>query len=487
MSVFAEAINHLTADEDPARRIAEIKTAVIDNLRATDERVRIEATDHFNHSWVPDLVLTWPGSREERQLFLRTSFRASDLMQDLTYLVDERPIIMPLARIEQDDPVADQALQRLSQAQRTLITDPYGLEELDDQTESTPVVSLLSHAILQGGRGLITSRRAREVGEDVGAGFAAARAADYERTSIAVQASEEILDSHRAAQLTSLLHAVWVGSGAPPTRFPGATGTTTTMDAESLEFVLELPDLDDPEFWARLGYGLTTERLCQLGNFPANANLQHLLSRNAHRLQSKACKVITVGSGIASSQWEIIAGTLSLRTSAHRIHFAPKHLRDLPENSLPVETVSVDRLRARAARVGVNIGEVKLSSGDATISYGSEERPDVTQDETLTAIEQAVRDATVVYAVVRVGESSKTTRCNLREATASGNSNSMYFLADLAQYAVPLLTELSFEEIEELRAKTSNLLQDAHSESLTTAAPSELNVAPEPRPRHDAV
>lgn len=272
MSVFAAAINHLAADEDPARRITAIKTAVIDNLRATDERVQIKVTDHFNHSWVPDLLLSWPGSREERQLFLRTSFRAWDLMQDLTHLADDRPIITPLALIQQNDPAVDEELQTRSRTHRTLITDPYGLEALDDQTESTPVVSLLSHAILQGGRGLITSRLAREVGEDLGAGFAGARAADYERTNIAVQASEEVLDSHRAAQLTSLLHAVWVGSGAPPTQFPGASGTTTTMDAESLEFVLELPGLDDPEFWARLGYGLTTERLCQLGDFPANAN-----------------------------------------------------------------------------------------------------------------------------------------------------------------------------------------------------------------------
>lgn len=460
MSDFAEAINYFAADEDPRRRIAAIKTAVIDNLRATDGRLQVEVTDHFNHSYVPDLVLSWPGASETRRLFLRTSFRAWDLMQDLDLLAADRPILMPLAPIQKDDPVVDEALQTRSSSQRTLITDPYGLEAFDDETEASPVVSLLSHAILQGGRGLINSRRAREVSEEIGAGFRGAQAADYDSTNIAVQATEEVLDSHRASQLTSLLHAVWVGAGAPPTQFPGATGTTAIIEAESLKFILELPDLDDPEFWARLGYGLTTERLCQLVDFPANLNLQRLLSRNVHRLQSKACKVITAGSGVESSQWEIIDSTLTLRTADHRIHFAPRYLKDLPESSLPIEPLSVDGLRRRAAQAEVRISEVKLSNGDSTIAYGSDDRPDVAQDDALAAVEGVVRGATVVSAVARIGDGSKTVRCNVQTGTASGNSSSMYYLAELATAGAPLLTELTVGELDEIRLRTASPLAE---------------------------
>lgn len=189
--------------------------------------------------------------------------------------------------------------------------------------------------------------------------------------------------------------------------------------------------------------------------------------------------MITASSGVKSSQWEIVANTLTLRTAAHRIHFAPKYIKELPDSSVTVEPVSIDRLRTRAARAGVNIGEIKLSNGDSTIAYGSEERSDVSQDETLTAIARAVRNATVVSAVARVGDSSKSVRCNLRDATASGNSNSMYHLSDLAEYAVPLLDDLSFEELQELRAKTSSPVEDPPNEPVTAVAPTE----PEPHDR----
>jgi hypothetical protein len=455
MSHFADAINYLAPDDDPRQRISAIKNVVIENLRATDERIHVEVTDHFNHSYVPDLVLSWPGTTESRHVFLRTSFRAWDLMQDLDLLSAERPILMPLAPIERADPVTYEGLEEKSREQRTLITDPYGLEAFDQETDATPVVSLLSHAILQGGRGVFSSNRAHRISEEVGAGFVGAREADYEATSIAVQAAETALDSHRASQLNRLLHAVWVGSGAPPTQFPGATGITATLDPEALKFILDLPDLDDAEFWARLGHGITTERLCQLGQFPANANLQRLLNGSAHRLQAKACRVVTVRSGVEATQWEIAENTVTLRTSSHRIHFAPKYLQELPENSLPVEPVSVVGLRARAALAEVNIGEVKLSNGDSTISYGSEERPDVAQDETLAAVERAIGGALVVSATARIGSGARTVRCNLTAGTASGNSNAMYFLAELAATAVPLLAQVSREELDDIRSKTT--------------------------------
>jgi hypothetical protein len=457
MSHFAEAIAHLVSNEDPRQRISVIKGAVIDNLRATDNRMKVEVTDHFNHSYVPDLILSWPGTSETRHVFLRTSFRAGDLMQDLDFLATERPILMPLAPIEQDDSASDSisTLEERSREQRTLITDPYGLETFDEESESAPVVSLLSHAILQGGRGVISSNRARQISEDVGAGFVGAREADYQTTSIAVQAAEVALDSHRASQLNRLLHALWVGSGAPPTLFPGATGITAALDPEALKFILDMPDLDDPEFWARLGRSITTERLCQLGDFSPNANLQRLVRGSVHRLTAKACRVVEVTSGVESAQWEIISNTLTLRTPLHRIHFAPRYLNELPENALSGEAVSVSRLRARARLAAVNVGEVKLSNGDSTVSYGSEERPDIAQDETLAAVEGAISGALVVAATARIGQGPRTVRCNLAAGTGAGNSNAIYRLPELAATAVPLLADLPAEEWEDIRLKTT--------------------------------
>jgi hypothetical protein len=455
VSNFANTINHLTSNENPRARIAEIKTAVVENLRATDERVRIDVTDHFNHTFVPDLVLSWPGSSESRSVFLRTSYRSWDLLQDLDLLARERPILMPLTPIEHTDDEADSALEARSVEQRTLITDPYGLEALDEETGSRPVVSLLSHALLQGGRGVISSGRARRISVDVGAGFAGAQEANYELTSIAVSAAETALDSDRASQLNRLLHAVWIGSGAAPSQFPGASGVTAILDPEALRFILELPELNDIGFWRRLSKGLTTERLCQLEDFAANSNLQRLLSGAAHRLLAKACSVTKVQSSVTEPQWEIVSGTLTLRTSEHRIHFAPRYQNQLPSSNGPVEPVTVTELQTRAAMAEVMISDVKLSNGDSVISYGSEERPDVSQDDILAAVESAIDGSHVIAATARVGGGERTVRCNLATAVAAGNSNSMYHVTELAATAVPLLARLTHEELGDVVARTT--------------------------------
>ncbi|MFC0532055.1 hypothetical protein [Phytohabitans kaempferiae] len=451
MSQFADVIRYLASDEDPRSRISAIKNAVVENIHAADERVKVAVTDHFNHTFVPDLILSWPGETESRSVFLRTSYRAWDLLQDLDMLASERPILMPLVPIEVDDNTSAD-LEQQSSEQRTLITDPYGLEALDRQTDTAPVVSLLSHALLQGGRGLISSDRATRISEEVGAGFAGAQHADYELTSIAVQAAETALDSDRASQLNRLLHAVWIGSGASPSQFPAATGTTAILDAANLRFILELPDLPDPGFWDRIGRGLRTERLCELGDFPPSDNLQRLLAGCAYRLTAKACRVINASASVDSPRWEVVNGTLTMRTSARRIHFAPRYVRELPDSSLSVPLVTTTELKTRADMASVMISEVKMSNGDSTISYGSEERPDVSADQTLIAVESAIQGASVVEAIARVGSSGKTVRCNLREGTAAGNSNAMYYVIELAEVAVPLLARLSHEELADVSA-----------------------------------
>lgn len=452
MSDFAEAITYLSAD-DPSGRISAIKQLVVDHLRTTDSRIDISVTDHFNHSWVPDFVLRWPDSSEEREVYLRTSFRSWDLLEDLDALRDERSILMPLAPISHTEEDADRELENKSKERRTLIADPYSLEAFDREQAHVPVVSLLSHAMLQGGRGLLSSDRALSISEAVGAGFSAAQVADYDATNVAVQAAESVLDSQRASQINRLLHAVWVGSGAPATSFPGATGVTTSLDAEGLRFILEMPEFDDPTFWRRLGLGLTIERLCQLGDLDAIPNLQKLVLSAVHRLQAKACRVVTVNAGVDRSQWEIRSNTLTLRTPLHRVHFAPSYINQLPDNVLVDGPIPVAELRRRAGFLDANLGEVKLSNGDSTVSYGSEERPDVSRDTALEAVEQVVEGAAVVSATAHLG-GGRTVRCNFATGTGSGNSSARYFVTELAAVAVPLLARMPVEEIEDIRGQT---------------------------------
>ena len=454
MTNFAEIVSHLSAD-DPAQNISKIKAAVVGELKNADSQVHVEVTDHFNHSFVPDLVLSWPGVSESRHVFLRTSFDVPDLLRDVDVLSQQQPILMPLARVTDTSDSIQGPLRMATRARRILVTDPYGLEALQSEIELQPVVSLFSHAVLQGGRGLVSSERARQASNQVGAGFAGAQTADLETTIVAVETADELLDSHRASQVNRLLHAIWVGSGAPGTTFPGAAGVTAILDAQSLRFILELPEVNDSGFWARLGRGLTTERLCELGDFPAAENLQRLLDGNAHRLYAKACRVFQVSSSTEMPLWSIMRGNLTLHTLDSRVHFAPRAVAELPENNEEVVGLSVAGLRDRAAKANVKVGEIKLSNGESVLSYGSETRPDISQDKVLASLQAVIADGSVTSVVARITE-NKHVRCTFSTGTGAGNSSSRFYVAELATVAVPLLIDLTPSEIASIREKVSS-------------------------------
>src|SRR6266568_1384439 len=81
-----------------------VKRAVINVLGQMDSRVQIEDTHYFNHSIVPDLVLTWPDSdTAERLLFLRLSKEPDLLADDLLHVGHHRPILLPLDVVSESD------------------------------------------------------------------------------------------------------------------------------------------------------------------------------------------------------------------------------------------------------------------------------------------------------------------------------------------------------------------------------------------------
>jgi hypothetical protein len=449
MTSFAEVVQSLDIN-DPRANISAIKGAIKEQFHNTDSRVQVALTDHFNHSFVPDLVLSWPGTEDTRRVFLRTAFREDEIARDIDLLGAERPILMSLDRLP-DKADTGEALQIRAKMTNSLVADPYGLEALDDEAAHKPVVTLLSHAVLQGGRGVMSSSSAQASGRRVDAGFDAARAGDPMATSAAVDDAADLLDPYRASQINRLLHAVWLGSGKAASAFPGAAGITAVLDAESLRFVLQLPDIDDDDFWIRLGSGLTTNRLSELRDFPASDNLQRLVGGNAHKLIAKACRIVGArDEQSAAPTWSVRSGNLVLAVANDLLHFAPRAIDELPTASDAAPEVSVGELQGRAQSADLRLGEVRLSDGDHVISYGAEADADVARADALASLQILIPNATLTSATALVG--SKEVRCTFRTRTAAGNSSAKFMLSDLAGVAVPLLLAPSPEIANVVRA-----------------------------------
>ena len=96
---FAAAIADLSED-DPERNIASIKNAVIAQLLASDDRVKVETTEYFNHTYAPDLILRWNTGRPDRRVYLRTNTNPVYLLEDVDVVSANHPILIPLRPVE---------------------------------------------------------------------------------------------------------------------------------------------------------------------------------------------------------------------------------------------------------------------------------------------------------------------------------------------------------------------------------------------------
>lgn len=432
MSKFSDVVSGL-AQDGPENRIQSIKGAIKEQLQTNDSSLSVELTDHFNHSFVPDLLLRWPNRSEVRKVYLRTSVFEDALLRDIQTLGDERPILMPLRRHPSND--AGDVVTSAA-ATDTLVTSPEALETFARLSSNRPMVSFFSHSVLQGGRGVIRQQDVASASEALEAGFSGAGEGDPQRTTSAIETAAAALDAEHAGRINRLLHAAWLGSGATSTAFPGAAGVTGTLDPDSLRFILGLPPIENDQFWDHLGASLSTELLCNLRDQDPSPNLNSLLAQIAYRLKAKACRVLRVPGSAESPDWSIRAGNLVLALPSEQLHFAPTRVDQLPEAGEKVD-VSVAQLTSRSRGAGVVVREVTLEGTNKSVSLSSEAQEGVTQDDELTSIQAAMRNVRLRSSVV--GSSEQDIRVNFDTRTASGNGPAKFLLSTLSEVVLPVL------------------------------------------------
>jgi hypothetical protein len=106
--------------------IGGVKSIVTTHLEALHSGARVRHTNFFNHSFAPDLTLSWPESPEpDRQVFLRFPDRPALIAQSVTNDIPEGSVVVGLGELEQreDAPLLAQS----SRNRDTLVMDPAAL------------------------------------------------------------------------------------------------------------------------------------------------------------------------------------------------------------------------------------------------------------------------------------------------------------------------------------------------------------------------
>lgn len=460
-TAYADALDEAVRLPEHSDAVDRIKQAVINEIRSTDDRIKIRTTDYFNHSFVPDLVLQWPRENEERIMFLRPDPNPNYIQEDIESSEDDNSIFYCLANLGGGAKGASETLHEISRRRQSLVTDPVGLAQLETQRKQNPAARLASSAVLQGARGLLDERRAVSVSDAVTHGIDAASRTNMESTRHAVNTIGDAFDTSRSSRLIRLLQAIWVGAGGNASSFPGGRDFIEGLDEEALSYLLNLDNIGDFTFWRRIGRTLNLEKLTGLRVDDEAANFQLFVSANVDVLQAKVCRVVDVQPTLSSDEpissgrefrWGLEYGSLVFRNDHVAAYLGEKkeRLQAVPE----VEDygVSFRAFQDRAAFSQIRTSELTLAAGGRSVSYSADGPIDVAHDHRLIAISEALGSNAAVQNATLQMPGHSPLGCNFLSRTTKGKTTALYPVIELIRLSISLLAGLEREEQEQIRA-----------------------------------
>ncbi|MBK1785594.1 hypothetical protein [Prauserella cavernicola] len=164
------AVASALISDNPDDVIEGIKGAVIAELEKLDPSAEIKKTDYFNHSFAPDLVLSW-GARQDREVYLRYNFRSTQAARDVDLLGGSNPVFFSLDSSHDDSEVADELEGEIERSPNALVTNAPSIDEFAEfdnlklvrESVAAPLFDLFRRNVVRGGKGLIISQTAADL------------------------------------------------------------------------------------------------------------------------------------------------------------------------------------------------------------------------------------------------------------------------------------------------------------------------------------
>ncbi len=446
---YAGRIIQALEDAEPRESIAQVKNVLIRELSVFDRSMRVRSTGFFNHTTAPDFVLSWPKSNNpDRFMYLRFTDDLEYLAYGLNAVADSRPLVVGLTPIA-DEQEGRALVQKEAAASRCLVTDPAGIERLIHGERQAPVLSLLSNAIAQGGRGLLATPESEEAARTVAAGFESARTVNSEPTARATQLVDRLLDRPYAARMNHFLEAMWVASGGTRASFPGPVYETTELGDDALQFLLDFAEIDDLEFWRSVGRRLTVEQLSHVDVRDPCPNLQHIVRANLDVLWARGCAIVSrepLRGGSMIPRWTAERGKLALRGETFSAYVAQsaEALRDV-RIPYPTDGIELQILRDRSE--DVVLYSLRMSDGDESVVISSERDEDVVRSDRAAALARASSGVKVQEALALLASGQRAT-VDFCAETVVGRTTSKLSLRELVPLTVKLLVQMPAEALE---------------------------------------
>lgn len=441
--------------------IAGVKHAVTGELKMLDPAVKVRWTDYFNHSFAPDMVLSWADSgREERGVYLRYSLQAAAAGHDVTSLADLSPILIAL-RPGEDARAEEQVKRELPGAPRVLLTDTRSLDEFSPAPSlrfkyrvrgeaTTPVFDLVRHNLMRGGRGLLVGHAATRLAEQASPEHWVGR--EFDLLDEFEAGIDELFLDDAAVRLTRAAQLLRLGLSGQPVPEPAeprgeqvpATGQLSEAElAVLLPFLLSRPDVTtSPQYWAYLGSMLTLADVERMWDRLLHLDLTRLVEPNLRTWLAQRASVEPWPSYLNDADglhehwrtWRIEAKTLSYFDRDFVIHVAADK-RKLPGRDEAAPS-PWNELTERLERF--RLASVTLKGLHRTIRVDAQSSADVSDD--IRSITRTVYDEFVVPDVDITAAEPEQTRVNVDFTKMLATAAAPVSVGELADIARGSLT-----------------------------------------------
>jgi hypothetical protein len=161
---FTEQVRHVEAEYTDDAFADRVKDLVQSRLEASNPEASLERTAYFNHSAIPDFVLSWPSQSRPRYIYLRGSYAAIVASGEMSRVANAGPMFVSLGGETEFD-LGSRSFDRraiaalASESGDAMLTDvtafssataPTGASEEDQ----FPLLQLVKSHYVRGGRGL---------------------------------------------------------------------------------------------------------------------------------------------------------------------------------------------------------------------------------------------------------------------------------------------------------------------------------------------
>ncbi|WPP31431.1 hypothetical protein [Streptomyces sp. CL7] len=321
MQTIDAQIQNALDQTSPEAAMRDIKHVVARELQSIDPKTVIKSTDYFNHTFIPDFVLSWESGdqRPRRDIYLRFSVDAPLIARDLNSLHEESPAFISISN---GDRYTGEAESVVHQYEGCLLSSTLALESISREDSRTPVTQMLKASLLQGGKGYLIGDSAHEVYRAVSQADAALSALDTPRVSATVRAMNNHLSEAFSSRIERVMQVMWVSQGGDAQDFPGTQEAATALSASELTqilpFLLSLEDVASIDFWRNLGEHLSLDHLQELEHWRASENLNLLVNANLDRVKARGAAVDHIQPDLFDDlsgppHWEVVDSHLHLR------------------------------------------------------------------------------------------------------------------------------------------------------------------------------